>query len=105
MHPTLIPAEGVDFVYDDGLRRTQHSARSGARHDEVKRFRSGDQDVRWLAHHPLACGLWRVTGAHRVSQWWQLNAHSASCVSYAADRLPQVARNVIIERFQGRDIQ
>ena len=54
MRAALIVRHGVDLVHNHGAGGAQHGARLFRRHQNVERFRRGDQDVRRLPAHLLA---------------------------------------------------
>ena len=57
-------SDSVDLVDDDGLGRAQGFAAALARHEEIERFRSGNHEARWTAHHGRALRAGGVAGAH-----------------------------------------
>ncbi|OPZ76613.1 MAG: hypothetical protein BWY77_01862 [bacterium ADurb.Bin431] len=100
----LVPGERVDFVHDDGLDGAEHLSRLGAGEQQVERFRCGDEDVRRLAEHRLPVALRGVAGAHRHADVRQVEAHIVSLDANSRQRHAQVAVDVIVKGFQGRDV-
>ena len=83
----------VDLVDDHRFDPGQDLPGPGREH-QVERLGSGDQDLRWLASHPVAFVLRRVTGAEA----------DRDVEADAPQRRPQVALDVVGERLQRRDV-
>jgi hypothetical protein len=94
MRATLGAGDGVHLVHDHGLDRLQVLARPGGQEQE-ERLGGRDQDVRRLPQHRGALLLGRVAGADADAQ---LRAE-------AGERPAEVALDVVVERFQRRDVQ
>ena len=64
MDAAFVVGYGVDFVHDDGFHRSQDLAALCGSQQDVKGFRSGDQNVRWTCQHGATLVRERVPGAH-----------------------------------------
>ena len=105
MHAALVVTQGVDLVDDDVPHVLERQPEPLSRQDDEQRLRRGDEHVRRLACHRLPFALRRVARAHHRPDHRQLQTHSLGVLANAAQRLEEVLLDVVVERFQGGDVE
>ena len=100
----LVGAKRVDLIDDDVRNLPQRIAGTGSQ-QQVQRFRRGDEHVRRLANEALAFRRRRVAGTDGGANLGQRLAEAAGGLGDTLERHLQVAVNVVVERFQRRDIE
>src|SRR6185369_13619602 len=101
MASALVPGQGVDLVYDDGLHVSQRLASPGRREDEVERFGRRDENVRWAAEHLRPLAGWRVAGPHLNPDGLGEEAFLGRELVDGLERTEQILLDVVAERLEG----
>ncbi len=104
MRTALGRGDCVDLVDDHRAHTLEHRARARAQH-QIQALGRGDEDVRRVAPHPFALALGRVAGPDADADLGRKKAGPGGGVAQAGQRSVEVALDVVVERFQGRDVQ
>ena len=103
--PPLARRDGVDLV-EDHRPQAGEERRAGFRvEQQVEALRRGDQDLRTLAHDPLAFGGGRVATAHRHPDARQLAARGAKGLGDPGQRLGEIALDVGVQCLERRNVE
>src|SRR5713226_8264078 len=94
----------MDFIDDDRLHGAQNLPASLSGEQEIKRFGSGDQDVRWLSKHSLALAGRRVARADESADLRTIRPFLTSQLENLRERSLKITLNVVGQRSQGGDI-
>ncbi len=100
MRTALVADDRVNFVDNQRARRFQHPPPAFAGQQDVKRFRSRDDDVRRTLRHRGAFGGGRVAGAHERADVDFGQAQRFQFCLNSFERNLQISLNVVAEGFQ-----
>lgn len=104
MNAALVPGQRVNLVHDHGAHRAQDVLCPGAGEYQVERFGRGDQDVGRVAEHGPPLPLGRVAGPDRYLNLWEVEPQVTRFLANPGQGRAQVALNVVVQRFQGGDV-
>ena len=95
----------MNFIDDDILNRAKDVPRLSGGKNEIERFRSGDENVRWVLHHRRSTRLWCIPGSDCCSYFRRLQPLNLCFFTDSAERSFEIALNVVTQRLQRRDIE
>ena len=105
MHAALVVANRVNLIDYQVTHVAKHFAALPRGEQEKKRLGGGDQNVWRPSEHGLALVRGRVAGAHQRMNGGRREIHHKRRLLDAVQRLLQIAMNVVIERFERRDVK
>lgn len=105
MNTAFVVAESMNLIDNDILQRLEQVSAAFRGQQQVKRFRGGDQNVGRLVQHGSAYMRRRITGTHSKPDRCRLNVTLPGFSTDLFERCFQVLMNIIVERFQRRNIQ
>src|SRR6185503_10239633 len=99
MRATLVAYDSVDFIKNQCARCLQHPAAAIAGQQYIKRFRSGNHDVRWPLSHRSSLGRRGIPCAHEGTNIDLRQTQRKKFLLNSLERNLQVSLNVIAEGF------
>ena len=105
VRPPLVRHDRVNLIHDHRPHRAQNLARAPRRQHQVQRLRRRDQNLRRPLDNLLALGRCRIARAQPYPNLRNRDVPLRSQLLNLAQRLLQVALNVVRQRLQRRDIQ
>ena len=105
MRPALVVGDCVNFIHDDGLNIAQNGSTSFRSQQDVKRLRSGDQNVRRTLQHRAALVHQRVAGADGGTNLGHQQTAFARHLKNLAQRPFKIFLNVVAQRLQRGDVE
>src|SRR2546423_930583 len=105
MRASLRSRDRVYLIDDHCARVAEHPTTLESRQHDVQRFGGRDQNVRRLAEHSRPGGRWCIAGPYRNSDFGELLPSGGEPASKFRQRTIQISLNVVIECFEGRDIE
>ena len=101
---SLVRAEGMDLINDDVRQPGEHLPRLAGEH-QVEGFGGRDQDVGRVAEDALPLVARRISGADRHRQGAKGRSRRLGRLQDPVQRKPEVAEDVVVQRFERRDIK
>src|SRR5262249_38878627 len=97
-------SDSMDFVHDYGLCGLQKTSATLGCEQDVKRFRSGNQNVGRGAQHRLPFARWRITRSYRHPNFRNKHTFRPRELTNLGERLLKVFGNIVAESFERRNI-
>ena len=104
VRPAFVLSDGMDLVHDHRLCRLEKTAATLRRKQNIKRFRSGNQDVGRRAHHGRPFARQRITRAHGHTNFRNKNTFGPRQLKNLGQGLLEILGDIVAESFQRRDI-
>ncbi len=104
MRSALVPGHGMDFIDDYRTYAGQHGAAALGGQEQVKGFRSRDQNLGRVFEHGDPGRSGRVAASQPDAQFGNRVAAAASRLGNFLQGFGQVVLNIGCQRLQGRDV-
>src|SRR5258705_11962311 len=104
MAPALVRRNRMNLIDDHGPGGCKHPATGIRSEQDVKRFRSGDDDMRRSATHALALSRRRIAGTHPAAN---IDVGQALLAQHRTDLRywnVQIFSDVVRQRLERRDV-
>src|SRR6266566_680399 len=102
MSSSLIVRDSVNFIHDHCLYRAKQLAAFSRGKQNVERFRSGDEDVRWPLLHGAAFARQGIASSHSSANLRHQETLLLSELENLTQRFVEISLDVIPEGFQRR---
>jgi hypothetical protein len=104
VRPAFVLSDGMDFVHDHRLGRLEKTPATLRRKQNIKRFRSGNQNVRRRSHHGLPFVRRRITRADGDPNFRNKNPFRPCQLKNLGQGLLEVLGDIVAESLERRDI-
>ena len=95
----------VDFVQDDRLHGGQRLSAAHRGEQQIQALRRGDEQFRRAAQHALAVAGFGVAAARLHAEVRKRHGCGGKAFADGGDGFGEVGADVVVERFQGGDVQ